>query len=612
MGYIIPDRHSREMHFVDGRVSIPVGNLLEIESISTMSHGENKTYQLTMREERPDGHTRRFDLDIADVAVSNEQTMRSLIVSGYVIKQFRYSQHYRDYILTTARHMINEGALNYYHTALGFTTVVDGSKQFLLGDATFNGIKSNHKQEIPFKSGTMEKYLEFLKKDILSKKETRLALTFGLSSILASELEEYADINTVLLNFSGPSSTGKTTIAQFIASLWGSPKISNLGIVRTFNSTNNAKIESIAGVNGVSIVFDDASSVGNHDFSSFIYNLAAGENKLRMDQNLNLRDTKGRWSGVIVITSESNILEQSTKTGGSIPRLLDLSNIAWTRDAKHSKDIKHAIKKDHGHLGLDFYRHYCNKSLLELQTIYDNCESELDSLIASRDAYSNRIISKLAVFYATAKMIEEFYSFEGFSAFEIRDFLVSLEQKTAGERSVETKALELIKEYIITEQNHLAAKHSNGKHIEIARGRYIGYREFFKDRIAVTVMSSEIKLMLEKNGIYQWTQVLTYLETLPFVKKYGKSNRVSEKNNILGVRTITFHFSYPEEVMFRSYRPDQHNMGSLSNYKPIDEVAMIEVIEDQQKIDVNETAPELMTYDVQSEFDLGDFYNLNE
>jgi hypothetical protein len=204
-------------------------------------------------------------------------------------------------------------------------------------------------------------------------------------------------------------------------------------------------------------------------------------------------------------------------------------------------------------------------------------------------------------------LIEEFYSFEGFSALEIRDFLVSLEQKTAGERSIETKALDLIKEYIITEQNHLAAKHSNGKHIEIARGRYIGYREFFRDRVAVTVMSSEIKLMLEKNGIYQWQQVLSHLETLPFVKKFGKSNRVSEKNNILGVRTITFHFKYPDEVMFRSYRSDEHNMGSLSKYKPVDEDSMIEAYEAQQEMDYNETESETTDYDVQSEFNLGDF-----
>lgn len=596
MGQLIPDRSSNEMYFVDGRVSIPVGNLLEIESISTLLHGDNRTYQLLMRETRPNGQILHFELDIADVAVSNEQTMRSLIQSGYVIKQFRFAQHFRDYILTTARSLINSGTLKYFHTALGFTDVIDGSRQFLLGDISFNGINSVHKQEVAFERGSLNEYHNFLDSEILPYLETRMALTLGLSSVLASILEEYADINTILLNFSGPSSTGKTTMAQFIASLWGSPKISNLGIVRTFNSTNNAKIESIAGVNGVSIVFDDASSVGNKDFSSFIYNLAAGENKLRMDQNLTLRDTKGRWSGVIVITSESNILEQSTKTGGSIPRLLDLSNIGWTQSAEHSKSIKKKIKKHHGFLGVVFHHRLAHKEMSELEAIFDACEDELDSLITMRDAYSNRIISKLAIFYSTAKLIEEFFAFPGYSAEEVRDFLVSLEQGQAGSRSIEVKALELIKEYIITEQNHLAAKHSNGNHMEIANGRYIGYREFFKDRVAVTVMSTEIKNMLERNGIYQWSQVLQYLQTLPFVKKYGLKNRVSEKDNILGVRTITMHFSYPKEVLFRRYNPSDYHMGSLSKYSvPTNEY--------------DDTTPHI---EVQPEWEVSEFYGDNE
>lgn len=593
MGFLQPDRPSNEMLFVNGRASIPAGNLLEIESISSMFHGDNKTYQLLIRETLPNGSTRHFELDIADVAVSNEQTIRTLISSGYVIKQFRFAQHYRDYILTTARGLINAGTLKYYHTALGYTKVVDGSRQFLLGDGIFNGLRSTHKQEVPFKKGSLSEYQEFLNDHILSHLETRLALAFGLSSILASDFEEYADINTILLNFSGPSSTGKTTIAQFIASLWGSPKISNLGIVRTFNSTNNAKIESIAGVNGVSIVFDDASSVGNKDFSSFIYNLAAGENKLRMDQNLSLRDTKGRWSGVIVITSESNILEQSTKTGGSIPRLLDLSNITWTKDAEHSKNIKRCIKKHHGHFGLNYFHQYSKKSMKELEVIYDDCENELDTLITRRDAYSNRIISKLAIFYTTAKLIEEFYAFPEFSSLEVRDFLVELEQGLAGSRSIEIRALELIKEYIITEQNHFAAKHSNGNHMDIANGRYIGYREFFKDRVAVTVMSTEIRTMLEKNGIHQWSQVLRYLESLPYVKKFGITNRVSEKDNVFKVRTITFHFNYPEEVLFRRYNPSDYHMGGLTKYT----------------VPIHSSDEAVSVYDDEFNFEVDEFYS---
>ena len=51
-----------------------------------------------------------------------------------------------------------------------------------------------------------------------------------------------------------------------MASLWGSPKISNYGIVRTFNATANSLVQTFTGTNGVPIVIDDATSLGVKDF----------------------------------------------------------------------------------------------------------------------------------------------------------------------------------------------------------------------------------------------------------------------------------------------------------------------------------------------------------
>ena len=78
-----------------------------------------------------------------------------------------------------------------------------------------------------FISGSKEDYDSFLRSHILPYESMRFALVLGLSSIAASYLKDFADVGTILINLSGASSTGKTTTAQFIASLWGEPKISN-------------------------------------------------------------------------------------------------------------------------------------------------------------------------------------------------------------------------------------------------------------------------------------------------------------------------------------------------------------------------------------------------
>ena len=55
---------------------------------------------------------------------------------------------------------------------------------------------------------------------------------------------------------------------------------------------------------------------------------------------------------------QTSILEHSTKTGGSIPRVLEFDNIVWTQSAKHAKSIKREIAKSYGHFGVDFVNRY--------------------------------------------------------------------------------------------------------------------------------------------------------------------------------------------------------------------------------------------------------------
>ena len=74
-------------------------------------------------------------------------------------------------------------------------------------------------------------------------------------------------------------------------------------------------------------------------------------------------------------------------------------------------------------------------------------------------------------------------------------------------------------------------------------GEFIGYKEYFNDNIVeITVISQVLSAELMKHGIYQWPNILRYLEKQPYIKKYGKSNKASETNNYLHVKAITFRF----------------------------------------------------------------------
>jgi hypothetical protein len=545
MAYISPDYSNFEMLavFSDGAVS--VGNLLQIKNVKVACHGDNQSYIVTLEESIATGVLRTFEINFTDFNTSQEAANQIFNKNGYVLSSFKYTNHLREYIAQEIQDRVRAGQVDYYHTNLGFTIMSDGTKRFLLGDTTYKGKTSTFvDRNFKFRIGTKQEYKGFLDEHILPYTETRLALAIGLSSVASSDLMEYGDIGTMVLNFTGQSSTGKTTIIQFMASLWGSPRISNFGIVRTFNATTNSLVQTFTGTNGVPIIIDDATSLGVKDLASFIYNVSAGEDKLRLTQDIQLRESKGKWSGLVTISSETSILEHSTKTGGSIPRLLEFDNITWTQSAHHAKVIKRNIAKSFGHLGRDFIHHYSQKTLSQRKALFDACEDELDQLITTRDQYSGRIISKLAIIYMTAKLIEEFFQYSDFSADEIRDHLVEFENGKVPVRSIESQALDIIKTFIIRNQHRMAYKVNKAQLMElVSNGDFIGYKEYISETIIeVTVISQVIAKELSQHNIYQWSNVLRYLEKKSFVKTYGKNDKVSEKDNYLKVKAITFRF----------------------------------------------------------------------
>lgn len=215
------DRQNFVMLYTDreGTVLTAAQTLLEVASVHTSSHGDNADYLITLRETRKCGYLREFNVIYSDFIASKEETMRQLNRNGFIFMPY-YSDIFRMYVTDELMKHISLNTLSYFHSGLGFTEMIDGSIQFLLGDSTYQGLPTIYRDlKAEFVQGDEAAYQSFLQTEILPHKTTRFALTLGLCSVLASDLREYADINTIIMNLSGESSTGKTTIAQFMASL---------------------------------------------------------------------------------------------------------------------------------------------------------------------------------------------------------------------------------------------------------------------------------------------------------------------------------------------------------------------------------------------------------
>lgn len=549
---LIKDHKNSRMIYRSKNYESLAGDLLLIEDVKAFSHGNNNGYKLGMIS--TDGiNVNRFDIDYTNIATSNELAIKELTSNGYIVISSAYIKAYRDYI-SMELFNFDKTKYTYYHTSLGYTHMKDGSKMFLLGKSEYQNSISNYiDNNFDFVKGSLTNQIKFIKESVITNLEMKLALVLSMSSIVMSDLKEYADLGTTVVNLNGKSSTGKTTAVQFMASIWGNPKISNRGIVRTFNATKNSLVETFTGINGVPIIIDDATSLIGQDLTDLIYSIAAGEDKLRLNSDIEIRQSKGNWSGIALITSETSIKETSTITSGLIPRLIELEQIIWTENAKHSTDIKKGIYENYGYLGLDFSNKYLKLTSEEKQMEYEKSLKEIDALIINRNTYTDRIAAKLASIYLTARLINYYYPELEIDLKEIRTFIVSLENNKDIESSMEERAFNVIKELIIKNQKKLERVHSFGNRDTKVTSKYndfIGYVRYdnINNTSTYVILSSVIKKELKKNNIYQWSNVLRFLETLPNVVKIGNKNpKASETDSQLSAKAIRFEFNSDDE-----------------------------------------------------------------
>jgi hypothetical protein len=248
-------------------------------------------------------------------------------------------------------------------------------------------------------------------------------------------------------------------------------------------------------------------------------------------------------------------MDFSWKTAGTIPRLIEFDDIVWTQSSKHSKLIKRHVMSDFGHLGKDFVSRYTAMDRSEITELYDMCEEEIEDGVTDSDQYSSRIIAKLAIIYMTAKLYARFFPEIDINPEEIRDYLITFESGKVPVRSIEAQAMEIIKEFIVINQNKLAVKQLNGQFPQLtSNGDFIGYRNFTgqivgekEEKVEVTIMARIIKEELYRHNIYQWRNILAYLRDNRFAKVFG-NNKVTEKDNRLSVRAITFTFTRDTET----------------------------------------------------------------
>jgi hypothetical protein len=483
-----------------------------------------------------------------EVLASQEGTATFFLNNLYVIS-YRYVNALRNY-LSEQIQQINHKKTYFSYKSLGFQTY-QGQEVFLLGDTTTPNGDILHYQDTTtaFTTGDVAVYRQFLNQHILNHAPMRLAFILGLAAPIASRLSHYADTNTIILNICGPSSTGKTTMAQFVSSLWGSPKISNRGITRTFNATANSLISATEGVNGVSIVLDDATAGGYHNFTNLVYTLAQGESKARLKGDGTPLKQGTPWSGVVLITSETPILSDSENRQGLIARVIDTHNLTWTANAAHATAIKQAISNHYGFIGKAFVDSMMQDSNLNLTLEYDLARTEVESMITFKDNLTERLIGKIAIFRLTAKLAKRYLNLQEVDEDEVSKFLVDFDQEDVHTRHIGEKAINVIKLYLTTNYGKFLSYYPDGTFVNgSTHSAILGKIVFNGNNAEVSIPQDTVVEILRSHKIFENRPVFKYWRENGHIHT-NEENRFAVKDQKLKVRVIKFIFKKDEDTL---------------------------------------------------------------
>ena len=507
---------------------------------------------------------RRFNIKAKDLSI--ESSMRSELLNNQYYIGANFSRYLMNFLIYNLQAVQNQSRITYRHRSLGFYMDEHGEQFFLLGKTkTAKGVSYYVDQDkMQFKAGSSESYMELINHEILPYKSTQLGLVLGLSSVTASYLKDYADSQTLVVNLCGPSSSGKTTMAQFMGSLWANPRISNDGIVKSFSNTHTARFNNIVGYNGVPIIFDDLTAGYRVNRSQLVYELSQGEARQRA-KDYGDNDHKEPWSGVSIITSETPILKDSENRQGLIARVIDTDNITWTESSDHAKRIKKSIQEHHGHLGPKFASKFMTLSDDEIKAKYDDTYASMDQAVQRRDNLTDRILSKLAIIQTTALLIKEHLNLD-LDLDYIQNTLISFEESGIEDRHIGLKALEHIKLYIQEHHRKFDKWVKDGAKTDSAGHEIHGVLTFSGNTVHVLIPSNIVKRILNEHKIFEYETVLKYWGDEDIIQK--QSGRHTVNVSALDTRAVRFVFDKHEDTILPWSHDPREKIRPLSDQEP--------------------------------------------
>ena len=369
--------------------------------------------------------------------------------------------------------------------------------------------------------GTFHEWKKMVVDNVLGS-NLEIALCVGFSSIILGYLsvEDKPDIGSLIVNFYGQSTSGKTTALHLISSIYSNPT----NTMYSFSATQNALLAILNENKGVVTTIDELSASRSTALSELLYQIGQGQSRLRLNSDSTLKE-QFRFNTVVATTSEVPMANYLNSNQGLHMRYMELtSESGWTKNGAVADEIKLKCSQHYGVASDIFMEKIFNheKGVRYIGEVYKTAYAELLEKLPETN-FKTRIGMLYATIYSSAILIKELLDID-VNTEKVCNFLVSTEKKMIEKRGeIPNNLYNRLVEYTLSHAGlfHIKDSYNSNRNkigvIKLHKEKYRAY--FFRDEFekmlkkefsisnidkALQLLSNQNKLIKDKRRLVKY------------------------------------------------------------------------------------------------------------
>ena len=404
----------------------------------------------------------------------------------------------------------------FQHKRLGFSLY--GDKQIFKGDKGYD-ITSEYVGGLEIEPrGSMKEWKKMIREEVLGT-PLEVVLAGALSAVVLDYIHQDYPMDNIMMSLVGNSSSGKTTALNLAVSAGARPVSSGKSFMMSFIDTELSIIHKLSSAYPAGI--DEFTAVSHKNMTKFLYTVANGSERSRMNKNLDMVETNEFHTSVFM-SSECSILASADDYEGLMARVMEFENIQWTKSARSADAIKKASLSNYGWAVPRMAKYLLQ---IEKESLVEFCEEETASFlenIENKNPLMVRMAKKVGVILATVEIAKEALKINLDRDMIVKFFIENL-KLSKEDYDIGLKAYDAIIAYVIERPDEFGETINNSK-VPVTEAYYKSGKYKKSKRVllcdgcvsesAVFIKEFTFEKILEKKGMRDSKAVLHRLRDL--------------------------------------------------------------------------------------------------